>query len=69
MRECRLMNHLDVASEARVPIPTSDRHDRALVRHLLTLTPTERLRTLSSYWPMISIGLQRRHGQGGAHRP
>jgi hypothetical protein len=63
------MDHLDVASSARIPLPTSDHHDRSLVRHLLTLTPTERLQTLSSFWPVISVGLQRRIAVGGAHRP
>lgn len=69
MRECDVMNHFDVAIAARAQRPSSDRHDRALVRHLLTLTPTERLQAVSACWPMIRVGLQRRYAMGGAHRP
>ncbi|MBW3603855.1 MAG: hypothetical protein KY460_02900 [Actinobacteria bacterium] len=63
------MTDPSVAVVARPQGPASDRGDRALVRHLLTLTPTERLLTLSSFWPVVRIGLQRRHVAGGAHRP
>jgi hypothetical protein len=49
-------------------MPLSDPHDRALVRHMLTLTPTERLRNVSSYWPLIRVGLERRAATG-ATRP
>lgn len=69
MRECREMIHPSVAVSARPLSSTSDRGDRALVRHLLTLTPTERLLTLSSFWPVVRVGLTRRHVAGGAHRP
>lgn len=54
------MSHLAVVPESHVPKPTSDPHDRALVRHMLTLTPAERLRNLSNYWPLIRTGLMQR---------
>lgn len=47
----------------------SDPHDRALVRHMLTLTPTERLRNVSAYWPVMRVGLQRRGAVSGTRRP
>jgi len=50
----------DVARHARAQTPLSDPHDRVLVRHMLTLTPTERLQNVSSYWPLIRVGLERR---------
>ncbi|CAN5917125.1 hypothetical protein BH23ACT10_BH23ACT10_23280 [soil metagenome] len=54
--------------DSYVPNATSDPHDRALVRHMLTLTPAERLRNLSNYWPLIRVGLMQRE-LAGAHRP
>jgi hypothetical protein len=62
------MMSLDVAQASRMQMPLSDPHDRALVRHMLTLTPTERLRNVSSYWPLIRVGLERRAATG-ATRP
>jgi hypothetical protein len=56
----------DVAPTARVRMPLSDPHDRVLVRHMLTLTPTERLQSVSSYWPLIRVGLVRRAAVGAA---
>jgi hypothetical protein len=53
---------------AHAHMPLSDPHDRALVRHMLTLTPTERLQNVSSYWPLIRVGLERRAATG-ATRP
>jgi hypothetical protein len=47
-------------------MPLSDPHDRVLVRHMLTLTPTERLQNVSSYWPLIRVGLVRRAAVGAA---
>lgn len=58
------MSQLAVAPAPHVLTPTSDPHDRALVRHLLTLTPTERLRNLSAYWPLIRVGLEQRQFAG-----
>ncbi|HSJ43737.1 MAG TPA: hypothetical protein VK923_03540 [Euzebyales bacterium] len=59
---------MDVAPAPRAQFLLSDPHDRALVRHMLTLTPTERLRNVSSYWPLIRVGLERRAATG-ATRP
>lgn len=47
----------------------SDPHDRALVRHMLTMTPTERLTTVAAYWPLVRTGLERRRTAGGTRRP
>lgn len=47
----------------------SDPHDRALVRHMLTLTPAERLHNVSAYWPVMRVGLERRRMVGGTARP
>lgn len=68
VRECRVMSHPGAAASARTNSPTSDPHDRALVRQMLTLTPTERLLNVSAFWPLVRIGLQRRHGVSGACR-
>ncbi len=57
-----------MALPGRPPLAGSDPHDRALVRHMLTLTPTERLRNVSAYWPVVRLGLLRRHGVGNACR-
>lgn len=54
------MMPMDVAHASRAQMPVSDPHDRALVRHMLTLTPTERLQNVTSYWPLIRVGLERR---------
>lgn len=62
------MMSMDVAQRSRAQMPLGDPHDRALVRHLLTLTPTERLQNVSSYWPLIRVGLERRAATG-ATRP
>ncbi len=62
------MTSMNVAHGPRMQMPLSDPHDRALVRHMLTLTPTERLRNVSSYWPLIRVGLERR-AAAGATRP
>lgn len=51
------------------PVIPSDPHDRALVRQMLTMTPTERLTTVAAYWPMVRTGLERRRAAGGARRP
>lgn len=59
------MSSFQVASAPHVHMPASDPHDRALVRHMLTLTPTERLRNLSAYWPLIRVGLEQRALAGG----
>jgi hypothetical protein len=48
---------------------SSDPHDRALVRHMLTLTPAERLHNVAAYWPVVRVGLERRRSVGGTHRP
>lgn len=60
-----VMSHLAVVPASHVQNTTSDPHDRALVRHMLTLTPAERLRNLSNYWPLIRVGLQQRELAGG----
>jgi len=55
-----------------VPLPavqSSDPHDRALVRQMLTMTPTERLTSVAAYWPLVRTGLQRRRAAGGSARP
>lgn len=57
---------LDVVDYPRNHIARSDPHDRALVRHLLTLTPAERLQNVSAYWPLIRVGLERRAATGAA---
>ncbi len=62
------MSHLELASGQHVREPFSDPHDRALVRHMLTLTPTERLRNISAYWPLIRVGLEQR-ALAGVSRP
>ena len=49
--------------------PSSDPHDRALVRHMLTLTPAERLHNVAAYWPVVRVGLERRRSVGGTARP
>jgi hypothetical protein len=59
---------MDVAHAPGMQMPLGDPHDRALVRHMLTLTPTERLQNVSSYWPLIRVGLERRAATG-ATRP
>ena len=58
------MSPLELADPPRMQVLPSDPHDRALVRHLLTLTPDERLRNVSAYWPLIRVGLERRTGTG-----
>ena len=50
-------------------VPSSDPHDRALVRQMLTMTPTERVTSVANYWPLVRTGLQRRHAAGGTRRP
>lgn len=62
------MMSLDVMDAARVRTAVSDPHDRALVRQMLALTPTERLQNVSSYWPLIRVGLERR-AMAGFGRP
>lgn len=49
--------------------PSSDPHDRALVRQMLTMTPTERLTSVAAYWPLVRTGLERRRAAGGTSRP
>ena len=49
--------------------PSSDPHDRALVRQMLTLTPTERVTSVAAYWPLVRTGLERRRAAGGTRRP
>lgn len=53
-----------MADGSRTLGPASDPHDRALVRHMLSLTPTERLRNVSAYWPLMRVGLERRAAAG-----
>lgn len=56
--------------DAALPVvPSSDPHDRALVRQMLTMTPTERVTSVAAYWPLVRTGLQRRRAAGGASRP
>ena len=62
------MSPLTLADPPRARAGFSDPHDRALVRHMLTLTPTERLRNVSAYWPLMKVGLERRAAVG-ASRP
>ncbi len=62
------MSHLKLASKPHVRVPAGDPHDRALVRHMLTLTPTERLRNIAAYWPLIRVGLEQR-ALAGVSRP
>ncbi len=68
MRECRVMSDTLVALPARTHVVAGDPHDRALVRHMLALTPTERLRNVSAFWPVARLGLQRRQRVSGACR-
>ncbi|HSK90493.1 MAG TPA: hypothetical protein VK875_04190 [Euzebyales bacterium] len=59
----------ETTADAARGTPHGDPHDRALVRHMLTLTPTERLTTVAAYWPLVRTGLERRRAAGGAARP
>jgi hypothetical protein len=70
LRRARMpvMITLDAVDAPGMQTALSDPHDRALVRHMLTLTPTERLRNVSAYWPLIRVGLERRAATG-AVRP
>ena len=34
--------------------------DRALIRQMLRMTPTQRLETVVAYWPFVQAGLKRR---------
>lgn len=67
VRECRTMTPPQVMDVPRFGSPSSDPHDRALVRHMLSLTPDERLRNVSAYWPLMRVGLERR-AMAGASR-
>jgi hypothetical protein len=43
-----------------------DEQDRILIRQLLTMTPLQRLGTLSNFFRLYQVGQQRRHGEGSA---
>lgn len=68
MSQCVAMSPLPQAGLSRPVMTVSDPHDRALVRHMLTMTPTERLRNVSAFWPVVRAGLERRHQATGVMR-
>jgi len=45
------------------PHERPDANDRALIRQMLRMTPTQRLETVAAYWPFIRIGLERRRAR------
>lgn len=69
MPNCTVMSTPTLRELPRPLIPVSDPHDRALVRHMLTMTPTERLHNVAAYWPLVRIGLERRAAASGVARP
>ncbi len=38
----------------------SDANDRALIRQMLRMTPTQCLETVAAYWPFVRIDLEHR---------
>ena len=50
------------------PVPSDDERERVLIRQLLTMSPLQRLASLSNFYRLHRIG-QQRLGRGPANRP
>jgi len=51
----------------REPEPSEDERDRILIRQLLSMTPRQRLGSLSNFYRLYRVG-QQRLGRGGPAR-